>query len=103
MGNDVIMMIDLLKTVELTCGRVLGCRAKTDKRWELTMSSIRGKEMLLHRFKIKSFRIVALEVVTDTRVVSFLNLPLNITDNHIKDKLRQWGVEPVFRINTGLC
>lgn len=57
------------------------------------MSNIRGKERLLDGFRIKSSRIVASELVQDTRVVSFLNLRLYITDNQIRDKLYQWGVE----------
>lgn len=96
-GNDPIT-IELLKAVQLTCGRVLGCRAKNDKRWELTMSNIKGKERLLDGFKIKSSRIVATELIRDTKVVSFLNLPLYITGDHIKDKLCQWGVEPASNI-----
>lgn len=97
-GNDNITMIELLKAVELTCGRVIGCRTKTNKRWELTMSNMRGKERLLDGFKIKNSKIVATELVKDTRVVSFLNLPLYITDNQIKEKLCQWGVEPTSEI-----
>lgn len=69
-GNDNITMIELLKAVELTCGRVLGCRTKANKRWELTMSNKRGKERLLDGFKIKNSKIVATELVKDTRVVS---------------------------------
>ena len=97
-GDDIITMIDLLKAVELICGRVLGCRTKNGKRWELTMSNIKGKERLLDGFKIKNSRIVATELIKNTRVVSFLNLPLYITDDQIKDKLRQWGVEPASDI-----
>lgn len=97
-GDDLITMIEMLKAVQLTCGKVLGCRAKQDKRWELTMSNIKGKERLLDGFKIKNSRIVATELVRDTRVVSFLNLPLYITDEEIKNKLCQWGVEPASNI-----
>ncbi|KAK0135243.1 hypothetical protein N1851_028937 [Merluccius polli] len=97
-GEDIITMIDLLKAVELTCGRVLGCRTKNGKRWELTMSNAKGKERLLDGFKIKNSRIVATELIKNIRVVSFLNLPLYITDDQIKYKLSQWGVEPASNI-----
>lgn len=56
------------------------------------------KERLLDGFKIKNSRIVATELVRDMRVVSFLNLPLYITDDQIKDKLCQWGAEPASNI-----
>ena len=97
-GDDIVTMIDLLKAVELTCGRVLGCRTKNGKRWELTMSNTKGKERLLDGFKIKNSRIVATELIRNIRVVSFLNLPLYITDDEIRDKLSQWGVEPASNI-----
>ncbi len=91
-------MFELLKAVEITCGRVLCCRAKQAKRWELTMSSRKGKERLMDGIKIKGSRIIASEVVRDTRVVSFLNLPLYVTDEQIVEKLLSWGVEPVSAI-----
>ncbi len=97
-GADVISMFELLKAVEVTCGRVLGCRAKEAKRWELTMSNRKGKERRMDGFKIKGSRIIASEVVRDTRVVSFLNLPLYITDEQIIEKLLLWGVGPVSAI-----
>lgn len=97
-GPDQISMIELLKAVDITCGRVLGCRAKEPKKWELTMGNIRGKERLLDGFKIKSSRILASEVIRNIRVVSFLNLPLYVTDEQIKAKLQQWGVEPASDI-----
>ncbi|KAK0132143.1 Zinc finger protein 862 [Merluccius polli] len=68
---------------------------------ESVASNVRGKERLLDGFKIKNTRIVATELVRNTRVVSFLNLPLYITDDQIKDKLRQWGVEPFSDIRRG--
>lgn len=97
-GSDEISLIELLKAVDVTCGRVLGCRTKAEKRWELTMGNPHGKNRLLDGFKIKNSRVIATEVIKDTRVVSFLNLPIYITDEQIKDKMSQWGVEPVSAI-----
>lgn len=97
-GNDNITMIELLKAVELTCGRVLGCRTKANKRWELTMSNKRGKERLLDGFKIKNSKIVATELVKDTRVVS---RPCLTARN---SKLwRAWNISESFTTNKSEC
>lgn len=97
-GEPQLPMIQLLKAVDNTCGRVIGCRNKGSNKWEITMSNPRGKERLLDGFKIGERRVIATEVSRDTRIVSFLNLPLYITDNQIFEKLTLWGMEPVSPI-----
>ncbi|XP_056256044.1 uncharacterized protein LOC130184199 [Seriola aureovittata] len=57
-----------------------------------------GRERLLDGFKINNTRIIASEVIKNTKIVSFLNLPIYTTDEQIFDKLEQWGVEPVSPI-----
>ncbi|KAL7375479.1 hypothetical protein ABVT39_018230 [Epinephelus coioides] len=97
-GEAPVSMLELLRAVEQTCGRVIGCRAKGVKKWELTMNNPRGKNRLLDGFKIGDNKIIASELARDQRIVSFLNLPLYITDKQICDKLLTWGVEPVSPI-----
>lgn len=97
-GESTIPMLQLLKAVDSTCGRVLGCRSKRVNKWEMTMSNPRGKDRLLDGFKIGDSCIVASEVTRDTRIVSFLNLTLYVTDAQIYYKLTMWGVEPASPI-----
>ena len=97
-GDEKIGMLQLLRAVENTCGRVVGCRTKNDGKWELTMGNARGRERLLDGFKINNTRIIASEIIKNTKIVSFLSLPIYITDKQIFDKLEQWGVEPMSPI-----
>ncbi|KAL7375642.1 hypothetical protein ABVT39_021354 [Epinephelus coioides] len=90
-GETAVTMLDLLRAVEQTCGRVMGCRAKGANKWELTMSNPKGKQRLMDGFKIKDCRIIASEIARDQPIVSFLNLPLYTTDEQIIDKLRILG------------
>lgn len=91
-GEDKVSMMELLNAVKETCGRVIGCRIKGQKRYELTMNNRKGKERLLDGFKIRSTKIMAKEVARDELVVSFLNLPTYIQDEGILAKLAMWGV-----------
>lgn len=68
------------------------------KKWELTMSNLKGKRRLMDGLKIRDVKIIASEVARDQRIVSFLNLPLYISDEQIIEKLQIWGVEPVSPI-----
>ncbi len=97
-GEDNITMMDLLRGVKEVCGNVIGCRFKAKKKYEITMSSIKGKERLMDGFKIKNSRILAKELANDELVVSFLNLPTYIEDELIEKKLLEWGVNVVSPI-----
>ena len=97
-GDEEFTMMELLRSIEEMCGRVLGCRVKPGRRWEVSMDNSRGKERLLDGFKMGNNRVIAADVVRDVKIVSFLNLPLYITDEHITEKLVQWGVERVSDI-----
>lgn len=90
-GEKVVSMLELLRAVVNTCGKVIGCRAKGSNRWELTMNNPKGKERLLDGFRVGDNRVTASEVTRDQRIVSFLNLPLYITDNQIVGKTSDVG------------
>lgn len=94
-GEDRISMMDLLNKVKDVCGRIVGCRYKTPKKYELTMSDERGKDKLMDGMRLKRCIISAKEICNDELVVSFLALPTYIDDEEILDKLAAWGVSAV--------
>ena len=95
MGEEKITMMEVLRGIKEVCGLVCGCRVKDEKRFEVTLSSARGKEKLMDGFKIRSCRIMAKDLSLDEMVVSFLNLPVYITDEDITERLRAWGVSAI--------
>lgn len=95
MGEEKITMMEVLRGIKEVCGLVCGCRVKDDKRYEVTLSSTRGKEKLMDGFKIRSCRIMAKDLSLDEMVVSFLNLPVYITDEDIIERLRACGVSAI--------
>ena len=97
-GAEKITMMELLKAVSGSCGRVIGCRQKGERRCELLMKSDGGKEKLLDGFKIKGCNVLAYGATKNERIVSFLSLPIYTTDAEIWAKLRDWKVEPVSPI-----
>lgn len=92
-GEERITMMELLRGIKEVCGLVCGCRFKDPKRYEVTMSSLRGKEKLVDGFKIRGCNIMAKDLSMDEMVVSFLNLPVYIPDGAIVQRLTAWGVE----------
>ncbi|KAL7369443.1 hypothetical protein ABVT39_020545 [Epinephelus coioides] len=44
-GETEISMMELLRAVDNTCGRVLGCRARGNNRWEITMNNPKAEEI----------------------------------------------------------
>lgn len=92
-GEERITMMELLRGIKEVCGLVCGCRFKDPKRYEVTMSSLRGKEKLVDGFKIRGCNIFAKDLSMDEMVVSFLNLPVYIADGVIVERLTTWGVE----------
>lgn len=92
-GDEKITMMELLRGINEVCGAVNGCRFKVDKRYEITMNHRKGKERLIDGFKIKNCQIMARDLSNDELVVSFMNLPVYITDEEILEKLNGWGVK----------
>ena len=82
----------LLRGIKMVCGEVVACRMLGGRRYEVTMSGMRGKEKLMEGFKIGDVEVLGRELVTDEMVVSFLNLPVYISDTEIESKLLGWGV-----------
>lgn len=85
--------MELLRGINEVCGAVNGCRFKGDKKSEITMNHTKGKERLIDGFKIKNCQILARDLNNDELVVSFMNLPVYITDEDIHEKLNGWGVK----------
>ena len=97
-GEERTTMMDLLKAVKVECGTVIGCRFKTPKKYELTMLDEGGKKKLLDGLRIGNNIITAKELSSDELVVSFMALPVYITDGEILDRLAFWGVSAVSPI-----
>lgn len=91
-GGDRVTMMELLKAIKENCGVVVGCRFKTRTKYEITMEAERGKTRLMDGFKIKDTSVMAKAISNKEMVVSFLGLPIYITDEEIREKLRLWGV-----------
>jgi len=91
-GEDRLTMMELLKGIKENCGVVVGCRYKTNIQYEITMEEERGKIKLIDGFQIKNTAVMARALANKEMVVSFLGLPLYITDKEIREKLRVWGV-----------
>ena len=53
-GEEFITMMDLLKGIKEVCGNVIGCRFKSQRKYEITMNTEKGKERLVDGFKIKN-------------------------------------------------
>ncbi|KAL0147142.1 hypothetical protein M9458_057666 [Cirrhinus mrigala] len=97
-GESRITMMEMLTKIKEECGKVIACRYKTPKDYELTMEDEDGKEKLLDGLKIKESRILAKEVNNDELIVSFLGLPAYIEDGEILEKLQDWGVTAISQI-----
>lgn len=97
-GEDRITMMELLRAAKDTCGLVVGCRYIGINKYEITMNHENGKRRLLDGFKIKRTRVMARELTNDEMVVSFIGLPVYITDLEILKKLFDWGVRAISPI-----
>lgn len=97
-GEDRITTMELLKSIKEVCGEVVGCRIKGARKYEVTMRDGNGKERLMDGFMMKDTKIMARDVMTNELIVSFMNLPVYITDGVIMGKLRSWGVAAVTDI-----
>lgn len=97
-GEDEIPVLELLRCIRVLCGGLIACRATGARKYEVTMSHIKGKERLLDGFKIGECNILAREVCNDELMVSFLNLPAYVTDEEILQKLEGWGVSAASNI-----
>ncbi|XP_029281465.1 uncharacterized protein LOC115003706 isoform X1 [Cottoperca gobio] len=91
-GGEKKTIMDVLKAVKRECGLVLGCRVRGESRLEVTMETVEGKKTLIDGLKVGETTIMGKEMNSDEMVVSFLNLPVYITDDQIIDRLKEWGV-----------
>lgn len=97
-GDEDITVVDLIKATRLMCGGITACRATGPKCYEITMSNEEGKEKLMDGFKMGNTSIPGKGITCNEMVVSFLNLPVYITDVEIRDKFEGWGVTTVSTI-----
>ena len=98
LGEVKIPTFEVIQSARLLCGGLLACRSIAERKYELTMSNIKGKERLLEGFKIGETTVVASELSNDEMIVSFLNLPAYVEDDEILAKLSGWGVRAVSAI-----
>ena len=97
-GEEKIPMMEMLRAMQSVCGLVLGCRYLSLNKYEVTMNHPNGKRRLLDGFRIRGTSVVAKDLTSDEMVVSFMSLPVYITDEEILKKLADWGVEAVSPI-----
>lgn len=65
-------MMGLLRGIKEVCG----CLFKGDKKYEIMMNHIKGKERLIDGFKIKNCQIMA-RCLNNYELVSFMNLSIS--------------------------
>ncbi|KAK0135238.1 hypothetical protein N1851_028923 [Merluccius polli] len=97
-GESVVTMMELLREIRKECGVVMGCRRKGEKKYEVTMKEAEGRGKLLDGLRIKDCRVVVQNIVTDEMIVSFLNLPVYMSDSEVTAKLTEWGVKAISPI-----
>lgn len=96
--EEPVTTMGLMKAVRGVCGEMVACRMMGTKRYEVTMSDLKGKERLMEGFKINKVSIFGKEINCNEMVVSFLNMPAYIEDDIILQKLSGWGVSAVSPI-----
>ncbi|XP_028974685.1 uncharacterized protein LOC114837325 [Esox lucius] len=94
-GDQELSVLEILRGIEQAGGTVLGCRRKGTRKYEITMSHICGKERLMDGLRIGSNTVHVKEISSDEMKVSFMSLPVYISDSEILNKLRGWEVEAV--------
>lgn len=92
------MMVELMQTVRQLCGGLMGCRKLGSNRYEMTLSSMVGKQRIMEGFKIGLTTVEVTDISRNEVMVSFLRLPVYTMDKEIYDKLLLWGVTPVSPI-----
>ncbi|XP_034053212.1 uncharacterized protein LOC117533534 isoform X2 [Gymnodraco acuticeps] len=97
--NIILTMMDMLIGVQEQCGRVLACRMRGVREYEITMKTEEGRDSLLEGVRVKGVLISARKLSENEVTVSFMYLPAYIGDGVILERLREWGVEPVSRIH----
>ncbi|KAI4804715.1 hypothetical protein KUCAC02_026332, partial [Chaenocephalus aceratus] len=61
-GVNKLTVGELLVGIQEMCGRVLGCRAKGEREYEVTMNTREGKEVLLEGLRVKGVMVEAREL-----------------------------------------
>lgn len=91
-GEEEVTTMEILRSIKEDCGVVLGCRARGTGKLEITMESAEGKRKIMDGIKCRNSRIMGREMNSNEMVVSFLHLPVYITDAQIQGRLQEWGV-----------
>ncbi|XP_034530089.1 uncharacterized protein LOC117805468 [Notolabrus celidotus] len=97
-GEDTLTTMGVLGAIQKDCGVVVGCHQRGPGRLEITMGTEEGKNRLLDGIKLGDTLIAAREINNDELVVSFLSLPVYVSDQEIFDRLAEWGVRPVSSV-----
>lgn len=97
-GSERKSTMDILKIIKRECGVVMGCRLRGEGKLEVTMETEEGKKRVMDGVKQGDMTIMGQEMNSNEMVVSFLNLPVYITDEQIHNRLKEWGVGAVSPI-----
>jgi len=97
-GSVRLTTMDVLTLIREECGVVTGCRVRSGGVLEVTMETAEGKRRLMDGVKSGASTIMGQEINSNEMVVSFLNLPVYITDDQIHNRLKEWRVGAVSAI-----
>lgn len=98
LSEEEMETFELMRNVRQLCGGLMGCRKLGFNRYEVTLSTLAGKTRIMDGFQIGSAVIDVTDICNSEVMVSFLKLPVYISDENILAKLRLWGVEAVSPI-----
>lgn len=97
-GEERVPVMQLIRSIRMLFGGILGCRQTAPKSYEVAMSNETAKNKLMDGFRINNTQVTAKPLISDEMLVSFLNLPLYTEDAEILEKLMAWGVSPASAI-----
>ncbi|XP_016365049.1 uncharacterized protein LOC107706004 [Sinocyclocheilus rhinocerous] len=91
---------DVIKAVINKVGpsKVLAVRPRINKEYEITLTDEEACEELMDGLMIKDVITEVRNLQTKECVVSIMHLPVYITDEEIRDKLRVWGVTTISAV-----
>ncbi len=91
---------DVIKAVinKVGLSKVLAVRPRINKEYEITLTDEEACEELMNGLMIKDVMTEVRNLQTKECVVSFMHLPVYVTDEEIWDKLRVWGVTTISAV-----
>ena len=92
-SNGTLSMVEVAEQVRKRGGQIAGVRYITPGKFEFTLKEEAHKAVLLDGFRVGDAVVMGRERRKDEAVVSFLGLPVYITDAEIQARLGEWGAK----------